>query len=81
MNLLKWIFINDFNKLNIFLLVILIICIIYIFDENVFIWLCIKLGFNKGEKILKRFEFKLNMGKLWFYFYLLIFFNIFELKY
>lgn len=66
MNLLKWIFINDYKKLNIFLLVILIICIIYIFDENVFIWLCIKLGFNKGEKILKRFEFKLNMGKLWF---------------
>lgn len=81
MNLLKWISTNDFNKLNIFLSVILITCIIYTLDENVFIWLCIKSGLNKGEKIPKRLESKLNMGKLWFYFHLSILFNILELKY
>lgn len=66
MNLLKWISTNDLNKLNIFLSVILITCIIYTLEENVFIWLCIKSGLNKGEKIPKRLESKLNMGKLWF---------------
>lgn len=64
--MIRWLLTIDLYKMNIFLSFSLITFIYYTLDENVFILLCIKSGLNKGEKIPKRLESKLNMGKLCF---------------